>query len=294
MKTIIFLIVIGLNALLYGAEIVRMDLWPDGAPYDNGLSGAETGKGCIGNISKATLTVYLPERENKSGAAVVVIPGGGYGGVCMKTEGEYIAKILNEWGMAAIILKYRLPNGHVQIPSCDARRALRTVRYNARKWRINPQKVGVWGFSAGGHLAATVTTLFDRGKVSAADPIERMSCRPDFSVLFYPVISMHREWTHMGSRKNLLGQYAEPTLIRKYSADKQVSKETPPVFLLHCSDDNVVNPQNSVIFYQKLLTFHIPAELLLFETGGHGPNAFIANPAWKAAFFYWLKARGCL
>lgn len=293
MKKILFIIFISIF-MLDAKEIIYLDLWPQKMPYDNGLSGKETGKGCIGNISKPTLTVYLPDKDKANGTAVVVIPGGGYGGVCMESEGENIAKILIEKGIAAIVLKYRLPNGHHQIPSADARRAIRTVRFNAEKWHIDAGKVGVWGFSAGGHLASTVTTAFDNGNPSAADPVEKFNCRPDFSILFYPVISMQKDITHMGSRNNLLGKNADPALVERYSNEKQITKDTPPVFMIHCSDDRVVNPENSIRFYQKLLEFGIPAELLLFEKGGHGPGAFKNNPSWKAAFFNWLKRRGCL
>ena len=293
MRKVILLIFFSIIAL-HSTEIIRMDLWPDKMPYDNGLSGKETGDGCIGNISKPTLTVYLPDKKSATGAAVVVIPGGGYSVVCMQSEGKNIADILIEKGIAAIVLKYRLPNGHHQIPSTDARRAIRTVRFYAGKWHINPQKVGVWGFSAGGHLAATVTTVFDSGNPAAADPVEKFSSRPDFSILFYPVISMRKEITHMGSRNNLLGEKASSNLIQQYSNELQITKETPPVFMIHCSDDKVVNPENSIRFYQKLLEYQVSAELLLFEKGGHGPGAFIGNPSWKTAFFNWLKRRGCL
>ena len=281
--------------LLTGAEIKEMSLWSDKMPFDNGLHGDEkTGGSCVGNISKPTLTIYLPNENIATGAAVVLIPGGGYGVVCVETEGKKIAEILNPKGIAAIILKYRLPNGHHQIPSTDARRAIRTTRFNAAKWHIDPNKIGVWGFSAGGHLASTVTTVFDFGNKNSTDPIEHFSSRPDFSVLFYPVISMKREITHLGSRNNLLGADTTETLIEQYSNEDRITAETPPVFMIHCSDDNVVNPENSVRFYQKLLENQVPAELLLFEKGGHGPGAFIGNPAWKSVFFYWLKARGCL
>lgn len=286
----VFITIIVLNA----TEIKKMELWPYKAPYDNGLSGPEKGSGCIGNISKSTLTIYLPDKEKATGAAVVVIPGGGYGVVCMETEGKKIADILISKGIAAIVLKYRLPNGYHKIPSADARRAIRTTRYNAPKWYINPNKIGVWGFSAGGHLASTVTTVFDSGNANSKDPIEQIGSRPDFSILFYAVISMKKEITHMGTRNNLLGKDTTNTLIEQYSNENRINGNTPPVFLLHCSDDPIVQPENSVRFYQNLLKYDITAELLLFEIGGHGPDAFIGNPGWQAVFIQWLKRRGCL
>lgn len=266
-------------------------LWPNGAPESNGLEGPETVKGCIGNISVPTITVYKAPAENATGAAVVVMPGGGYGVVCVEAEGMPIVRELNERGITAVMLKYRLPNQNHLIPANDARRAIRMTRARAAEWGIDPKRVGVWGFSAGGHLASTVTTVFDAGNPASDDAVERMGSRPDFSVLFYPVISMKEEIVHKGSRQNLMGK---EDLIERYSNELRVTPETPPCFLLHSSDDSVVPAENSLCFYQALVANKVPAACLIFEEGGHGPNAFKNNPSWEASLDAWLKKRGCM
>ena len=266
-------------------------LWPDGAPDSNGLTGPESVRGCIGNISIPTLTVYRAPEDKATGAVVVVMPGGGYGVVCVEPEGMPIVRKLNERGITAVMLKYRLPNQHHLVPANDARRAIRTTRARAAEWGIDPKRVGVWGFSAGGHLAGTVTTVFDAGNPDSADPVERMSSRPDFSLLFYPVISMMDEIAHKGSQRNLMGT---EDLKERYSNELRVTDETPPCFLLHCTDDRTVPVENSVRFYQALVAHKVPAVCLIFEEGGHGPNAFNKNPSWESALDAWLKKRGCL
>jgi len=262
-----------------GGSVTTMDLWPDGVPDDNGLTGPERAGGCVGNISKPTLTIYLPPKDKATGAAIVVTPGGGYGVVCVKTEGQDIADVLVPRGIATIVVKYRLPNGHHKIPANDARRAIRTVRHHAAEWNIDPKKVGVWGFSAGGHLASTVSTVFDNGKPDADDLIERHGSRPDFAVLFYPVITMEKGVTHSGSRNNLLGSDASDELIERYSNERRVGKNTPPTFVLHAGDDRAVPVENSLRYYRNLVRHGVSSQLLLFERGGHGPNAFNSNPA---------------
>ncbi len=269
-----------------------MDLWPDGPPDTNGLSGPEKGTRCVGNISKPTLLVYLPGGDRKPTAAVVITPGGGYGVVCVEPEGYPIAELLVQRGIAAIICKYRLPNGHHLVPANDARRAIRTVRHNAARWNIDPKRIGVWGFSAGGHLASTVSTVFDSGKADARDTVERHSSRPDFSVLFYPVITMKDGAVHKGSRRNLVGAAPKSTLLERYSNESRVTKQTPPTFLLHCTDDLAVPVENSLGYYRQLVAKSVPATLLIFESGSHGPTAFNKNPSWLAAFDRWLTARG--
>ena len=270
-----------------------MPLWPGGPPEENGLTGEdESGNsGCISNISTATLTVHLAEADKANGTAVVITPGGGYAVVCADTEGTQIADLLVPRGTAAIVLKYRLPNRQHLIPSSDARRAIRTVRQHAKEWNIDPNKIGVWGFSAGGHLASTVSTAFDSGKADAEDPIEKHSSRPDFSILFYPVVSMEQDTTHRGSRTNLLGADPSQEMVKRYSNEQQVSKETPPTFMLHAADDTVVRLENSMAYYKQLVAHGVSARLMVYETGGHGPTAFKNNPTWLPVFEDWMSKR---
>lgn len=271
-----------------------LPVWPEAGPEEtNGLTGPEADGGCTGNISVAEIFVSLPEQSTpipESGRqAIVITPGGGYGVVCERSEGTEIAKLLNPLGVAAIVVKYRLPNQHHRIPAEDVRRAIRIVRHNAKAWQIDPNRVGLWGFSAGGHLCSTVSNANDRGSGEAADPIERQSSRPDFSVLFYPVISMEQGVTHSGSRRNLLGESPTEEMVGRYSNDLRVSKSTPPTFLLHAADDKVVLVENSLRYYRQLVEHDVPARMVMFETGGHGPGAFRSNPSWLGVFQEWLK-----
>lgn len=280
-----------MTAIASPGEVPSELLWPGGPPDDNGLSGPEKAGGCIGNISVPTVTLHRPPEDEATGAAVVVMPGGGYGVVCVDSEGTSIAKRLNVLGITAVVLKYRLPNQHHEIPARDARRAIRLTRFRAKEWGIDPGRVGVWGFSAGGHLASTVATVFDQGDPDSRDPVARFSSRPDFAILFYPVISMEEGVTHPGSRRNLMGS---ADLAQRYSSDLQVSAKTPPCFLLHCSDDRTVKVENALRFYRALVDHQVPATCLIFENGGHGPKAFLKNPSWEQAFERWLQKRGCL
>ena len=295
MKSSLLSILLLAAAMLFSqaraAAVFTMPVWDQGPPEENGLSGDETQGGCIGNISKATLTIHLPQAERATGIAVVITPGGGYGVVCADSEGAQIAAMLARRGIAGIVVKYRLPNQHHKIPANDVRRAIQIVRSNAREWRINPRRVGIWGFSAGGHLASTVSNTFVLANPESDDPIQLQHSRPDFSILFYPVISMKSGVTHQGSRKNLLGTEASDELILKYSNELQVSRETPPTFLLHAADDKVVSIENTLSYYQALLAHNIPARLVAFETGGHGPTAFHNNPSWAPIFDDWIRQR---
>lgn len=263
-------------------------LWPNGAP---GAIGQE-------DRDKPAITVQLPAAEKATGAAVLVCPGGGYGGLAVDHEGKQIAKWLTDRGIAAVVLKYRLgPRYHHPAPLQDAQRALRTVRARAKEWKVDPKRIGIWGFSAGGHLASTAGTHFDEGKPGADDPIERASCRPDFMILCYPVISMEEPYVHKGSRKNLLGEQPDPKLIENLSNDKQVTAKTPPTFLFHTNADSGVVPENSVLFYQALRKAKVPAELHIYETGPHGVGLGQKYPElsnWPDRLEAWLKVRGVL
>jgi acetyl esterase/lipase len=269
-------------------------LWPKGAP---GAKGSE-------DADRPTLTVSLPPADKATGCAVVVCPGGGYGGLADNHEGRQIAEWLNGQGVAAFVLKYRhAPRYRHPAPLQDAQRAIRTVRARAGEWKVDPRRVGIWGFSAGGHLASTAGTHFDDGKADADDPIERVSCRPDFLILAYPVITLKEPYTHKGSRDNLLGPNPPEELLNGLCNDEQVTAKTPPTFLFHTGDDTVVPPENSVLFYLALRKHKVPAELHVYEKGRHGVGlATGVAPApndpvlatWAGRLADWMKGRGLL
>lgn len=266
------LLVSGLNAgVVVGQEKVepqRVGLW-------NGK--AALGDGKI-QETEVWVTVHRPAKSN--GAAVVICPGGGYGGLVTGAEGHGIAKWFNTYGVTGVVLEYRLPAGRHQVPLLDAQRAIRTVRAKAKDWSVDPAKIGIIGFSAGGHLASTAATHFDDGDAKAADPVDRVSCRPDFAILIYPVITMDST-THSGSRTNLLGKDPSAKLIELYSNEKQVTAKTPPTFLAHAKDDRVVVPANSQMFYDALQAHKVPSKYLELASGGHGLNGY-KGPMWDA------------
>jgi acetyl esterase/lipase len=226
---------------------------------------------------------------------VIVCPGGGYTIEAMDHEGYDMAAWLAGQGVAGIVLKYRLPYEHDQIPLEDLQRAIRIVRQKAAEWGINPNKVGVAGSSAGGHLASTAGTHFDPGDPNAKDPIDQISCRPDFMLLLYPVITFRESFGHMGSRVNLIGAGHKWNMVEKYSNELQVTPETPPTFLVLADDDQTVPPRNSIEFYLALKKYNIPAEMHIFRNGGHGFGMNRKNlpvDQWPALFVQWLKAMG--
>jgi acetyl esterase/lipase len=248
-----------------------LPVWPDGPKESNGVTAPEVieNQHRILNISEATLTVQLPEAAKSTGAAVVICPGGGYIAEAVFHEGYMFADWLNSMGIAGIILKYRLPNGHTEIPLTDAKQAMRIVRAHAAEWHIDPGKVAIAGFSAGGHLASTLGTHFDAGDAASSDPLLKLSTRPDLMILFYPVITM-KEFTHGGSRKNLLGDNPSTELITLYSNELNIKDNTPPTILLLSDDDKTVPPANSIQFYEGLKAKKIPASMYIFPEGGHG------------------------
>jgi acetyl esterase/lipase len=259
-------------------------LWPGGAP------------GAVGETEKdqPSLTPWLA--KNPNGQAVVVCPGGGYGALAVEHEGKQIAQWLNSQGISAFVLKYRLgPRYRHPVMLQDVQRAIRTVRSRAAEWKVDAGRIGVWGFSAGGHLASTAATHFDRGKVGDADPVERVSSRPDFAILAYPVITLtQEEVVHKGSRRNLLGEAPDPQLAELLSNEKQVSAETPPTFLFHTNEDTGVPPENSVLFYLALRRAGVPAELHIYEKGPHGVGlgwSDLALSSWPGRLADWLKRR---
>jgi acetyl esterase/lipase len=279
------------------AQNFTLKVWPDGAPDSNGITLPEEKYDGVRvrNVTEAEMYVFLPEKDKNTGTAVVICPGGGYQILAMDHEGYNIAQWLAERGVAGIVLKYRMPNGHHQIPSGDARRAMRTVRANAKEWAIDPAKIGISGSSAGGHLASTVGTRFDAGDAASADPVERFSSRPDFMLLLYPVISFNEEFGHMGSRRNLIGDGNDWKMVHKYSNELHVTSETPPTFLVLADDDKSVVPRNSIEFYAALKANNIPSEMHIFQKGGHGfgmRNNNIPADNWPHLFMDWLKALG--
>ncbi len=279
---------LGLISVAATPEPEAQPLWPKGAP---GAVGSEP-------ADRPTLTAWLPSREKATGTAVVICPGGGYGFLAEGHEGRDPAQWLNRHGVAAFVLRYRIaPRYHHPAPLQDVQRALRLVRARAREWGIDPHRVGVWGFSAGGHLASTAATHFDDGKADATDAVGRQSCRPDFAILCYPVITLEPPYTHEGSRNNLLGKQPDPRLVEGLSNERQVTARTPPTFLFHTGDDSAVAVENSVLFYLALRRFHVPAELHVYETGPHGVGLAPRNPVlsgWPDLLVAWMKARGLL
>jgi acetyl esterase/lipase len=219
-------------------------------------------------------------------------PGGGYGGLVTGPEGHGIAQWLNGHGIAGVVLEYRMPHGQAFVPLLDAQRAIRTVRAQAAPWGIDPKRIGIIGFSAGGHLASSAGTHFDAGDPQAADAVERVSCRPDFMVLVYPVISMG-EKAHVGSRNNLLGRDATPELIQQFSNEQRVTRETPPTFLAHALNDRVVLPDNSQMFHDALTAHGVATEYLKLPAGGHGLNGYKGPMwiAWQKQALEWLAAQ---
>lgn len=276
----------GLLLLATGPETIL--LWPEGAP------------GAVGNeeTDRPSLTVYLPAPERAVPTGVVVCPGGGYAKLALDHEGRQVAEWLNSLGVAAFVLKYRLgPRYRHPAPLDDAKRALRIVRTRAAEFRIAPDRIGIWGFSAGGHLASTLATHFDDGDPGAADPVERASCRPDFLILAYPVISFATEYVHKGSLRNLLGEAPDPALVESLSNERQVTARTPPTFLFHTSEDKGVPAENSVLFYLALRKAGVPAELHIYERGRHGvglaPDDAVLS-SWPGRLADWLRVRGLL
>jgi len=259
-------------------------LWPDGAPGAIGKDPADI----------PTLTPFLPLKEKATGAAVIVCPGGGYGHLA-DHEGAPVAEWLNSIGITAFVLKYRLgPRYHHPVPLQDAARAIRTVRTRAGEWKIDPERIGILGFSAGGHLASTIATHFDSGKPDANDPIERASSRPSLAILIYPVITM-RDKTHAGSKKNLLGNSPSPELVSLLSNEEQVTKETPPAFLVHTMTDTSVPVENSQMFAAALRKAGVPFELHLYERGPHGFGLGRDDPilsTWPSRCADWLRIHG--
>ena len=266
-------------------------LWPDGAPEAKGTAPGD----------KPSLTIYLPEKDKATGTAIVICPGGGYGHLAMDHEGHQIAQWLNSFGVAGFILQYRHRNsgagyGH-PAPLQDAQRAIRTVRSRAAEWGVAPDRIGILGFSAGGHLTSTAVTHFNDKVYDAADEIDKASARPDFGVLVYPVVSFTEPFTHVGSRTNLLGPDASKAMMEKFSNEKQVTPQTPPCFLISTWEDTGVPAENSIYFYLALRQAKVPAELHVFAKGPHGfglGKHIEGTSAWPMLCQNWMKVSGLL
>lgn len=286
------------------AQTKIIKLWPDGVPdsKNNPSYKAEIGSNKNGtwekHISDPTLGYYPAAAGKSNGTAIIICPGGGYSHLAIENEGSKVATWLNRIGITAFVLKYRLPDTIIMInktigPLQDAQRAMRMVRRHAKEWKINPDKIGIMGFSAGGHVASTLSTHYNQKVYKVEDST---SARPDFSILIYPVISMEDKITHMGSRIALLGKHPSSALVRLYSNELQVNQNTPPAFLVQAMDDHTVPVLNSIDYALALRKYKIACELHLYERGGHGfglgRRNHVTESSWPDACASWLKMHG--
>lgn len=282
------------------AQHTKVAVWPNGVPdailnneyiETSTFDELDTLKG-LSKVSNPDISIFLADSTSLNAPSVIILPGGGYSHLAINKEGYKVAHWLNSVGISAFVLKYRMPTDKTMKnktvgPLQDAQEAIRIVRRNAKKWNLNPNKIGVLGFSAGGHLASTLSTHYD-DKVYT--PSDKTTARPDFSILIYPVISMNEGITHNGSKNNLLGKKPSVALIEKYSNEKQIDTQTPPTFLVHATDDTVVPVENSINYYLSLKNNKIPAEMHIYENGGHGFGLGIdeTNINWPEACTKWM------
>ncbi len=289
MKPLALLLALGLmtSHAAIAADPDPILLWPNGAPEAMGEEEQDQPK----------IVVHVPNDMPQTSAAVVICPGGGYGILATDHEGHQVARWFNRIGVTAIVLRYRHSPYRHPVPLMDVQRAIRYVRSHADEIGISPNRIGVMGFSAGGHLASTASTHFDAGDANADDPIDRVSCRPDFTILGYPVISLTAPFAHGGSRRNLLGDTDTDELAMSLSNETQVTSETPPAFLFHTGEDTGVPPQNSVSYYLALHEHGVPAELHIYQNGPHGAGLGDGDPVlatWRDRLADWLKTNGFL
>ncbi len=271
MKSILllFLAFFVIQSLHAAPKPKKIALWDNHAPIGEG------------KFKQEDAWIHLHQPAKPNGSTVIICPGGGYGGQVMGAEGHGIAKWLNGHGITGVVLQYRLPRGRSFVPLLDAQRAIRTVRSKAEEWKLDPKKIGIIGFSAGGHLASTAATHFPKsGEPPAKNPFDRISCRPDFAILVYPVVTMGKH-THGGSKRNLLGNNPDAKMVDLFSNETQVTKSTPPIYLAHAVNDRPVPPENSRMLYAALQKNKVPSEYLELPNGGHGLNGY-KGPSWDA------------
>jgi acetyl esterase/lipase len=281
MKTILVTALLIMTMSLCAQKPIELPLWPNGAPNSNELKGdeQEMDNGRVSNIKNPDITIY--RAEHPSGMAVIMCPGGGYARLAMNHEGHDMAPWFNTQGITYVVLKYRMPNGHNEVPFSDVEQAIRLVRQHAAEWNINPAKVGIMGASAGGHLASTLATHYTSKET-----------RPDFQILLYPVITMDANFTHAGSRENLITKNPSADLIAKYSNELQVNAQTPQAFIALSSDDKAVLPQNSINYYLALLKHNVPVTMHIYPIGGHGwgfRDNFTYKRQWTDELEKWLR-----
>ena len=301
MKTLITFVALLLFHTTYSQKIV--ELWPNEIP--NKIKSVEKEVKFYNNdstlysftkVQKPTLEIFLPPKKKSKRVGLIIIPGGGYKNIAYKWEGITTSDYFKSKGIATFILKYRTPQSksvnisHIA-PVQDAQRAIRIIRKNAKKWNIDEQKIGVIGYSAGGHLASTLGTQFDLELSEKKDSVDHMNARPNFMALIYPVISMNKDIYHSGSAKNLLGSKPSNNLFEKYSSELNIDHNTPPTFIVHSNDDKAVSVQNSLIFHKYLNQFNIKNEMHIFQEGGHGYGLAINKGTlgkWPELFYEWL------
>lgn len=301
MNNFILILLFSLITSIAFAQNPILPLWEGTPPLQNPsyLQEESTQQGIlrIANVQTPTIEVYLPTKQAATGEAVVIFPGGGYAILAYDWEGTDFAKWFNAQGIAAIVVKYRLPiskslTDHKEVPLMDAQRAVRMVRHHALDWNIDPAKVGVMGFSAGGHLASTVSTQYQHEVDRPKDAIDGLSARPDFSILVYPVISFRDAAVHSGSRKNLIGENPSQELMDRFSGELNVNAETPPTFLVHAQDDKGVPIENSLLYYQALHQYGVKSSLHIYPSGGHGfgfGRGKGAVEGWREVLLAWMR-----
>lgn len=299
-RTVLVIGCIVLSNLLSAQLVMRLyEKIPNSKPSPNKEEQVRTGNFIrISKVSIPTLTMYSPDVINDKRAGIIICPGGGYERLAISDEGSDVAKVFNEWGITAFVLKYRLPDNVIMMdksigPLQDVQRAVQLVRENTKKWNIDPDKIGVMGFSAGGHLAATASTHFNK---AAIDNPDNISLRPDFSILIYPVISFRDSLVSMGSRNTLIGEDPQPEKIKEFSNEIQVTAQTPPAFLVHAGDDKGVKVENSIRYYEALRKNNVPGELHIYQKGGHGfgMNNSTTADKWMDRLKNWLQSNGYL